>query len=1108
MFTTLKSVVAATVIAAMALAASCSYDDSAINERVDRVEKDLAALTERVAALEKKLGEEVDALKKLIEKQTVVTKVEKADDGSTKVTLSDGTSFTVYPKAEAGAEAVDTTIAPNKDTDGTYYWAVFDGGKFQKYLEVDGKKVPVFAAEAEAEGCVCELKFQVSEETGKLLVSIDGGKTWVDSGLAAQQVASTGVFSEVVVNDDNTVTFTLADGDKFSVALAELIECEATRSGVYVLPGEVKAVRFTVNDAVEDINIMNQPHGWAASVEVAPVEEENGDENGDENVDGPAVGPLAVGGTDYVLNIAGPAQGDKYAAKEGVVSVHFNTASGACKVLSVKVNLAELTLSIDNAGNITITNSVTIEQTDHWNNKFVDFADFWIGIMPADLYEANGEDALKNDYLEEGDFKNASATNRTSGLNNSLYEGEYLANYEEGVCEIETISITMEQLCQRAFYPKFNMTLGGRYVVFLSLGDDATDDGYSIPSLENAIVAEYSYTAVDAKLVEGSEKWNDATFDFALAGYTNYIVGWHDKASVDNYISQGICDSYADFLSISSLQYLFGIGTVISGTVDGEVALSKVIKDYLDPAYESMIHQILTNTEYYFFVYPINIQSMMDVYTHEFDVNALVLSSFTTAALVEGEFDAAATYGEHSFEDTNINVPVTIDGDDVVYVAYQFFNEPVSYASDRVEDMFGKRSPYTQLVELGDTKAFSASHYDVSNPCYLSMVLINAYGEYVFVEKEFVEYTEYEFTSCENTEGNTYVFKNDTYTWTLSLKDVLASGTFTQSNTDTYWDGNNTTFKAFADTIPAYIYNGTLTVELGDNDALKVEFLSTDTWIGGKKTPIKFVFDGTIGADQGGNAGVVFTSATAVVADGQPNWHDVTFANGTDTVVIRIATYGTTKCLFGKYAQRDYGQDCCINSYTTTSTWNGVGLWPVTMDVVDNGDNTLSVTIECTEYGGNGDSHVGTFTGVIEGLTFGHPEVAPEFTIPGDGAYDLDLRYTKLVDGLDASNAVKVADENDYDWTIKFNSGLSSIEPGDYKAVDAFTTADAKEVDTYNGGIGIGYAKYFYADEYDNVTINVQKNGDWYCITMIGQGGWDCPVTGMWRVVYIGKIVK
>ena len=132
----------------------------------------------------------------------------------------------------------------------------------------------------------------------------------------------------------------------------------------------------------------------------------------------------------------------------------------------------------------------------------------------------------------------------------------------------------------------------------------------------------------------------------------------------------------------------------------------------------------------------------------------------------------------------------------------------------------------------------------------------------------------------------------------------------------------------------------------------------------------------------------------------------------------------------------------------------------------------------------------------------------PEFVIPGEGVtYDLDYRYTTLVDGLGANNAVRVAQDNGYIWDLKFNPGLSSIVAGDYTAVQSFTTADALEMDTYNGGIQFGLPySFFYADVYKNVTINVQKEGDIYCITLIGSSGYDCPVSGKYRLVYIGKI--
>lgn len=168
-FTTLKSVVATAVIASMTLAASCSYDDSAIKDNlnkvqqeVDKVEKDLAALTDRVAALEDQLAQEVEALESLINGKTVVTNVETAN-GVTTVTLSDGTTFNVYP--ECGVVDTDTdtnTYLSIAEDNGVLYWAVYEKGEFKEWFLVDGEKVAVYDGNDQDDD-VCDNPYQPEE---------------------------------------------------------------------------------------------------------------------------------------------------------------------------------------------------------------------------------------------------------------------------------------------------------------------------------------------------------------------------------------------------------------------------------------------------------------------------------------------------------------------------------------------------------------------------------------------------------------------------------------------------------------------------------------------------------------------------------------------------------------------------------------------------------------------------------------------------------------------------------------------------------------------------------------------------------------------------------
>lgn len=183
---------------------------------------------------------------------------------------------------------------------------------------------------------------------------------------------------------------------------------------------------------------------------------------------------------------------------------------------------------------------------------------------------------------------------------------------------------------------------------------------------------------------------------------------------------------------------------------------------------------------------------------------------------------------------------------------------------------------------------------------------------------------------------------------------------------------------------------------------------------------------------------------------------------------------------------------------------DGTELLPIVFDVQEVKDWDYGVENE-NEY-----DIFGPESGDDESDEPAEPETpaVPEFVIPGEGVtYDMDYEYTTLVAGLDANNSLRVKQENGWIWDIKFNTGLASIEAGDYKAGgSSFSSNDALEVDTYNGGFQNNTFNYIYPDEYDKVTtFNVQKEGDYYCITMIGSGGYGNDV-GTFRCVYIGMI--
>ena len=782
LFTTLKSVVAVAIVASMTLASSCSYDDTAIKNRVDKVEKDLAALTERVTALENKLKSDVAALTELINNKAVVTNLTTDAKGVTTVELSNGKSFKVYPECTVEDTDTNTYIGVEAE-EGVLYFAVFDKGVFKEWLTIDGKKVPVYDGNDQCEcipvtdtnddtyvapylnetdgeyyyavldrkadnkfvewylvngekvavydgndQCECEpveLKFQVNAESGMLEFSVDGGLTWNPTGLSAAD-AGQQVIAGVTDNGNNTVTFTLAYNSSFTVIKADLIEFDATRGSLYVLPGETKEINFTINTAVADVNVMNQPLGWSAEVVLAPA-----DEGGEGDEVDPGMGILAAGGTELVLKITGPAQefvDAGFAAKEGDIVVHFNGNNGTCQVGKIAVNLAELKLAVDAEGNVTLENTVAYEQTNYFGEKFTDFADFYIGIMDAEAYAQYGDKVFADNWDDMAwEFSvNVNHTKRTTGFANIIEE---LETYEEGVTEKEVYNFTVDQLA-KAFWPTYNFEIGKEYIIFVSLNGEMVNY-QEHPVLKSAVMATYKKVVVEAEYVADSATWNDASFVVSLAGYTHYVIGWMSTAELEQIVQQGAADTVEN--AIPMVVEAYGVnsaGAIIGGSyVNETITLAWAAENSLT----GWAPVLDPGTEYYFFIYPLNIASEMDLYTHQaIKENVKVIGAFTTKPLVEGNFDAGISY-EVSQMDANGLAVYAYFGEDIVGYWYAFSDMGAVDTTARAAEIMESGMMYD--FEYSDY--LYAYQYQPTYPTYLQIVAVNANGEYVFVEQSF-----------------------------------------------------------------------------------------------------------------------------------------------------------------------------------------------------------------------------------------------------------------------------------------------------------------------------------------------------------------------------------
>ena len=285
-----KAVIAA-ALACPVIFTSCAkfvYDDSELKESI----KDL---NDRLTALEQKMNEQIAALTSLINSKTTVTEVSTDQKGNTVITLSDGKTITVYPETDLSGLSFITV----KKENGVYYWAVGGYGSEPEFLLIDGKKIPVDK----------DVKLEGKTEGGKYYVSIDGGKTWVETGEEVKVFIS-------YEQDDDYVYLTLADGTTITVAKDKGVSFAVLSGKQYFGYGQTKSVKLEMS-GVKDYTVTEKPEGWK----------------------------VAVSGT--YLNITAPAE-DAVAELEGTIKVlaTFAEASPVIARVDVSVSEADFTISL------------------------------------------------------------------------------------------------------------------------------------------------------------------------------------------------------------------------------------------------------------------------------------------------------------------------------------------------------------------------------------------------------------------------------------------------------------------------------------------------------------------------------------------------------------------------------------------------------------------------------------------------------------------------------------------------------------------------------------------------------------------------------------------
>ena len=251
-FTSIKAMVTfAVVMAVVAGSVSCTYDDTAVWNEINKIKKDVEQLR---SDLDNVLG----VISGIESGNLAIRKVERQEDGSKVVTLSDGSKLTIYPRGGGYTDVITTTVI-----DGVRYWAMYDAlGNVTAILN-NGEMIPV-----------ADFVPMTQVNDGAIEVSFDGGKTWVKTGYTESITDTIITNVEVVYSDWQTdadgnplglyCVVTFADGTTMKVGMqnGKLV---LGYDSMFVSYGNTGVFNFHLEDAVDYITQI--PQGWVCEVD-------------------------------------------------------------------------------------------------------------------------------------------------------------------------------------------------------------------------------------------------------------------------------------------------------------------------------------------------------------------------------------------------------------------------------------------------------------------------------------------------------------------------------------------------------------------------------------------------------------------------------------------------------------------------------------------------------------------------------------------------------------------------------------------------------------------------------------------------------------------------
>lgn len=747
-------------VAALSLLAVSSCGK--IEDSLHQLEEGLANLTERVAALEKKLNDEVatlntkigaleaadNDLKALITANssalTALTEELDALDGVVDgyITSNDAAlkaAIEEYKKADEALKAVDTEVLAAlagvnvinvaKNEEGNVVITFADNSTIEVPANpatgivtvVDGKwAVVVDGKVTELDALVhpdTTIDFKV-DENNELLVSYDGKQTWEKTGVVVNDKTTINVVEGFEYNEgDPYLTLTIGGKDYvLPVYKADTSSLVLGRTDFFLRYEASKKVELKA-EGIEEYYVMSKPDGWKTSVEGTTL-----------TVTAPTKAALKIGA----------------AEAEGEVIVHGTTTEGKCKIAKIDVTTGEgLTIDIDAEGNVTIKNAYTSVQTnEQMGTETFGFTSFAIAIMPAAEYysfEDNFGMTLEEAWNEYGQIP---CEWTCANFYNNRMEHEAEHPYVEGEYEIDVIETTIDEIFTNDLYGTWDYEKlpYGAFVLFV-----ASDNGKGLPA--DGIIAvnyaninltvevtETTHNTVMVKVVaEGADSYLIGGVDQA-----NYLEGWMGPQTFDEYMTNESQMGMGPWATFAIAGYPGQLGQIVTEFPAEAFEISPYVgygdpftfdssyDFWVMPMFDHMAKLDMTQSEpdYGYYIYT-------DVkYDYEKNFKPYVMT-VKTNALVAGEAGAAMEWDEESTTYSKVVVNVTpVEGAESIYSFYDTADF----------DEMTEEALFADLVEYGNSlysTSVNKSGLKPGDAVVLAVMTITADGKYTIVDDTF-----------------------------------------------------------------------------------------------------------------------------------------------------------------------------------------------------------------------------------------------------------------------------------------------------------------------------------------------------------------------------------